>query len=261
MSLSCVQHARDGSRRVHVFSGFLIEAAGVWFYLTAGHVLRDLKSALDLDSKFDTWRLDDQSAGNTFDAAIPFDFDIGRWLVIENELNGLDYAAVVLDPFFCRQLKAGGAVPIDKIAWGDYTAEHDFWAVVGIPAETVHYQQENFIHGKLVIMPLEPTEPPEGAGATVSNRFFAHIKDPGAVNHLGGMSGGPVFALFKNEGRWRYKIIGLQSGWYRSEAVISACPISSFAEELESVVQEALAMLALDDEEGTATRTDSSRGA
>jgi hypothetical protein len=107
---------------------------------------------------------------------------------------------------------------IDKVAWGDYTAEYDFWALVGIPAETVHYEQENF------------------------NRFFARIKDRGTVNHLGGMSGGPVFALFKHEGRWRYKIIGLQSGWFRSDGVVSACPISSFAEELEAVVQEAFAL-------------------
>ncbi len=243
VSLSCVQRVPgQQTGQVLVFSGFLIEAGGIWFYLTAGHILRDLKAALAGGVRFDTWRLDDQTAGNRFEgAAIPFDFDIDRWLVIEDKEVGLDYAAVVLDAFYCRQLTAGGAVPVGRIAWGDHTEAHDFWAVVGIPSETVRYDHQTLIEGRIVVMPLISCEPPEGAGETAQNKFFARIKDPGNVRNMLGVSGGPVFALFKDEEGWRYKLIGIQSAWYRPEGIIAACPTSSLAIELEVLIDSLIA--------------------
>jgi hypothetical protein len=104
--------------KILVFSGFLVDVCGIWFYVTAGHILRAIRAALNAAGSFDVWRLDDQTAGNRFKgAAIPYDFDINRWAVIEDDEIGLDYAAVPLETTYCLQLKAGGAIPIDKIAW------------------------------------------------------------------------------------------------------------------------------------------------
>jgi len=183
--------------------------------------------------------LDDQTAGNTFKVAIPFDFDLDSWIVVENSAIGLDYAAVALHPIYVRQLQAGAAVPIGNDAWGDHVTEHDFWALVGIPSETVEYDLETMISGRVIVMPLEAAEEPEAAGRTAENKFFARIKDPGAVANIDGMSGGPVFSLKKIEGMWRYKIIGVQSSWYPSARVIAACPIASLGAELERLVETA----------------------
>jgi hypothetical protein len=47
VSLSCVQHASEsGDMRIHLFSGFVVDIAGEWFYVTAGHILRDIRKAL-----------------------------------------------------------------------------------------------------------------------------------------------------------------------------------------------------------------------
>ena len=238
MSLSCVQRRPgEDEEKVLVFSGFLVEAGGVWFYVTAGHILRDIRASLNAGAEFDVWRLDDQTAGNRFKGdAIPYAFDIGRWLVIEDEEIGLDYAAVALDTFYRRQLEVGGAIPIGKVAWGDHVTEHDHWGLVGIPSETVAYDQKTIITGRTVVMPLEHAEEPELAGRKAENQFYARLKNVGDVKDIDGMSRGPVFALKKVEGEWKYKVIGVQSSWYPTTGTIAACPFSSLGATLEELV-------------------------
>src|SRR5437016_4093307 len=89
VTLSCVEVLPGTStEKVFVFSGFLVDVNDVWFYVTAGHILRDIRAALNAGASFDIWRLGDQTAGNRFrDTAIPYAFDIERWLVIENDEN------------------------------------------------------------------------------------------------------------------------------------------------------------------------------
>ena len=238
VSLSCVQRPPGkNEEKVLVFSGFLVEAGGVWFYVTSGHILRDIRAALNAGVEFDVWRLDDQTAGNRFrDAAIPYAFDIDKWLVIENNKIGLDYAAVALDTIYRQQLEVGRAIPIGKIAWGDQFTEHDHWVLVGIPSETVAYDQETIITGRTVMMPLEHAEEPENAGRKAENKFYARLKNVGDIKDIEGMSGGPVFAIKKVEGEWKYRVIGVQSSWYRSTRRIAACPFSSLGAALEELV-------------------------
>lgn len=246
VTLSCVQRpSGSGEERLFVFSGFLVEAGGVWFYVTAGHILREIRKSLARGDKFDVWRLDDQTAGNSFNgAAIPYAFDIEKWLIIEDEAVGLDFAVVPLETYYCRHLKAGGAVPIDKTAWGGHVTEHDQWALVGIPSESVAYDKKTIITGRIAVMPLEPTDEPPGAGRKAENQFYARIKDMGNVKDIVGMSGGPVFSLKKIDGTWKYKVIGVQSAWYPNERIIAACPFASLGQELEKVVEIAKASMA-----------------
>lgn len=243
VTLSCVQRPPEkAEERILVFSGFLVEAGGVWFYITAGHILRHIQASLKAGGEFDVWRLDDQAAGNRFKGvAIPYAFDIGRWLVIEEEEIGLDYGAVELDTIYRLQLEAGGAVPIGKVAWGDHLNEHDHWILVGIPSETVAYDQKTIITGRTVVMPLEHAEEPALAGRKAENQFYARLKDVGNVKDIDGMSGGPVFAFNKVEREWKYRVIGVQSSWYPTTRTIAACPFSSLGAALEELVESAKA--------------------
>lgn len=242
VTLSCVQTLPGASaEKVFVFSGFLAEVGGVWFYVTAGHILRDIRVALSTGAKFDIWRLGDQTAGNRFkNTAIPYAFDIKRWLVIEDEESGLDYAAVVLEDMYCQLLKAGGAIAIDKNAWGDHVTEHDQWALVGIPSETVSYDGETIISARVVVAPIEQVDEPAISGPKAQNQFYGRLKgdSSGVVKDIDGMSGGPIFALKKVQGIWKYTVIGVQSGWYSSSRIITACPFTSLGLALEQVVSD-----------------------
>ncbi len=243
VTLSCVQRQPGISEeKALVFSGFLVKAGGFWFYVTAGHILKDIRASLAEGGEFDVWRFDDQTAGNWFQgAAIPYDFDIDSWIVIEDKEVGYDYAAVALDPYYCNLLIAGGAIPVDKVGWDDHVTDYDELALFGIPSETVAYDQNSIIKCQIAIMPLEHTKAPAEAGRKTENRFYARIKDLGNVKDIDGMSGGPVFGLTKVEGKWKYKVIGLQIGWYQSTRTISACPFALLGTALERFVKAAKA--------------------
>lgn len=242
VTMSCVRRSKDTQEsEVVVFSGFLIEVLNVWFWITAGHIYRNLQTKISEGYVFDVWRLDDQTAGNEFNgAAIPFDFEPSKWVVVENEDIGLDYAAVYLHPFFCRQLEAGNARPIPKSAWGDHTLDSDQWALLGMPDESVTWDKRRLITGRVTVLPIAPTEPPPGAGKRANNQFYARLTDLGTVSDVSGMSGGPVFSLKKVGDEWRYHVIGVQAGWYPSQGIIAACPFSLFALELTLLVQSAM---------------------
>lgn len=240
VTLSCVQRRPSSdSERVFVFSGFLVAAKGQWFYVTAGHILKDIGAAIDAGCTFDRWRFDDQAAGNEFKgAAVPYAFDMETWLVIEDEVQGLDYAALPLQSIYCRLLEAGGATAINTDAWGDHITEHDRWVLVGIPKESVFYDGVTKIAARIVMAPVYPTENPELAGAKAANQFYGKLSEDedSAVSDLDGMSGGPIFGLKQVDGHWKYQVIGVQSGWYRQIRTIAACPFSSFGQALEELV-------------------------
>jgi hypothetical protein len=237
VSLSCVQTTPNVPKSILIFSGFITNICDRWFYVTAGHILRDIRTSLNAGGIFDIWRLGDQTAGNQFkDTAIPFDFNIDDWLIIEDEQNGLDYAAIPLREIYCRQLHAGGVEPIGKDAWGDHLMDHDQWILAGIPSESVTYDGKSIIGARFTMIPLDVVDAPELAGSKVQNQFYGrlHTDSQSIVNNIDGMSGGPIFAV--NNQELSYVVIGIQSGWYSSNRIIAACPFTSLAFALENLV-------------------------
>jgi hypothetical protein len=243
VTLSCVRRIAGQPEKAFVFSGFLVEAGGAWFYVTAGHITRDIRTALAQGATFHHWRLDDQTAGNAFKAAIPYDFEIRDWLELVNDENGLDYAATPLRENYRQLLKAGKALPITKGSWGHDQIEHDYWVMIGMPSESVEYDQKTFIRGRITFIPLKEVQAPPGAGAKAQNQFYAQLAEDAKVKDVDGMSGGPIFSIRRMKGEWRYHIIGVQSAFYRDARVIAACPFVTFGNELDRLVAMARAKL------------------
>lgn len=243
VTLSCVQHPpKDSPEKILVFSGFIVDVLGEWFYVTAGHILRDIGSALASGSSFDVWRFDDQTAGNQFNGmAVPYEFDPETWLVLRDATTGLDYAATHLGDFFRRPLEAGGVSAIDRNAWSDHVTEHDHWVLVGIPSETVAYDGTTIISARVVVSPLIPADEPAIAGEKAQNQFYARPIEGSEhfFKDADGMSGGPVFTLKKLGEQWVYGVIGIQSAWYPASKTLAICPFSSFGFALEEIVAEA----------------------
>ena len=162
--------------------------------MTAGHILKRIRIAIEAGSTFDIWRLGDQTAGNHFNnTAVPYLFELGSWYVLEDSSLGLDYATVHIGGLYRKQLEAGGVAAIAKNAWSDHVTEHDYWALVGIPSETVAYDGESVISARVVVAPLVPTLPPSAAEQKVLNQFYAKLSDGSEdyVSDMDGMSGGP----------------------------------------------------------------------
>lgn len=245
VTLSCMEKPPyQDNRYPLVYSGFVVDIAGEWFYITAGHILRYISDHLGSGSIFDVWRFGDHFAGNKFEnKAIPYDFQFDHWYVLENAERGLDYAIGHIGDLYRSQLEAGGIVAFGESAWGDYTANHEGWMLAGIPSESVSYDGKATISARFVLAPLTQTAPPVEAKDMAGNQFYAKLHDApeDMLKNLDGMSGGPIVMIQNLDGAWKYGIIGIQSGWYRSSRVITACPFSSFAKELKPYVEEALA--------------------
>lgn len=229
----------NSDANVFVASGFVILVKELWFYVTAGHIIRELQTALATGSTFDTWRLGDQAARSPFDSGIPFHFDPTEWIVIRDEAVGLDYAALALRELYRDGLRAGGIIPIGPEAWGNYVAGYHQWVLIGVPTETVNGDGKTSISAKLVSAALKESCAPEAAGEKAKNQFYAQLIDGSEtiVRNVEGMSGGPVFATFKTDQGLTYKLIGIQSAWYPTSRIVAVCPFSSLGVGLQQTIQ------------------------
>jgi hypothetical protein len=244
VTMSCMQ-TPAGSIRSHVVvsSGFVINVQGLWFYITAGHIVRDIQTAVAAGSKFDVWRFGDQSAGEaTPSPGVPFDYVAEEWIVIRDEAVGTDYAALWLRDLYRAALEQGGVIPLGKETWGDHVTEYDQWVLVGVPKETVFHDGESTITAKLKCVAVEECDLPETAGERAQNQFYARLMDgsESVIENVDGMSGGPIFATKRCEDGLRYKVIGIQSAWYKSTRTIAACPFASLGYGIETAVNELL---------------------
>jgi hypothetical protein len=241
VTLSCMYTAPNSTEeRVMLFSGFVIAVVDVWFYVTAGHVPNRIRAGMEAGGRFDIWRLGDQTARGRFtEFGIPFDFVGEQWLTLDDEAAGLDYAALPLRDLFRQGLESGGVRPITKDAWGDHVTEYDQWVLVGVPTETVTHDGNSIITAKVVSIALEETDTPEGAEDKAANQFYARLVEGSekVVKDAKGMSGGPVFATQRTDKGRSYSVIGVQSGWYKNDRVIAACPFSSLGLALEEAVR------------------------
>lgn len=217
---------------LHYASCFVVEVEGHWILITAGHVIEEMRAAIDAGALLHDFNLHDKLAGNDFPFSVPYHFDVEDWAAID--LDGADYAAAPLSMLFTAALMSGGIRPIEENAWGqDPLEQYPYWLLVGIPAETLSES-----HGrqllKLTVMPLAPSEPPANAALGQPGRkvFAKLITQPGLdgaiVDDIAGMSGGPVFGLRPNDHRMLYWIIGVQSSWYPSSRVVCFCPALPF---------------------------------
>ncbi|WP_077033395.1 hypothetical protein [Pelomonas sp. KK5] len=243
VTLSCMQQPSGAPETTAlVFSGFVVEIEGEWFYVTAGHILDAVEQALAKGNSLSHWRLTEHLLQPKFgNKGVPYDLDIRQWYWIHDEARGLDYAITHLRQFYRDQLEAGGVLSLARKGWNVPHPDQQ-WGLMGVPSESVDYDGETLIGARLVMVALEPAEAPEGAGAKAENVHYARLADGSeqVVRDVDGMSGGPVFAVGEVDGQTRYGIIGVQSAWYASTRTIAFCPFMSFVIELIPHVREAL---------------------
>ncbi|KQU75629.1 hypothetical protein ASC98_25420 [Rhizobacter sp. Root1238] len=231
-----------------VFSGFVVEIAAQWFYVTAGHIIRDVQTSMDAGSTFAIWRLGDQTASDERtrerfkNIAIPYEFDPRHWFVLRDESLGLDYAVTHLGGLYRMLMEQAGVLPFTRDTWIDYPKAGTRWAIAGVPKETVVYDGTTEVRARFTFVGLSPAEPPTEATNKRDNQFYARLHESSEqiVRDIDGMSGGPIIAVIDSPAGSRYGVIGLQSEWFSRSRVIAACPFSTFARALEPVVKEAL---------------------
>lgn len=234
-------------REVHntFASCFLVELAGDWFLLTAGHWLKHEETGLErllaAGYRIDKIVLVDAFAGHT-GSPLPFSFDMADWLAIYDDAEGFDIAALPIHPFYRRGLESAGVSAIELHATGPAEFHEDSQpALVGVPAESFEKKGADTAM-KLVLVPLTAY-----AGDSLpakGDSILAQMPtDPADAAHrvedVVGMSGGPIFRIVTKAGKHKkYWLVGIQSGWYANSRVVRFCPIDAFVAALEEVLEE-----------------------
>jgi hypothetical protein len=237
------------------YSGFVMCVEGVWFILTAGHILKE-----ELDQNLANKRIEIVSCNiaDYFgkDAKVryptPFNYEDMPRAYIDDEALGLDIGLIFLRPFFQEGLKANGIVPITEENWlTQHRANFESFMLLGFPKEIVDR------HTK----PVGPGEPMDGmVGAvlisieqiTARSQLPPSVEIPESVHHwfvgrlkpdevpnIKGMSGGPIFGLRQTpDGGLLYWVVAAQSRWYEKSRIILGCPVPIFAEIIRTAITE-----------------------
>ncbi len=216
-------------RRV-IHPGFLLECRERWFYLTAGH---NLKQILDGGVRVENSVFADgfgPEAISQYAPAFPF-AEFPKFHTDIQEGIGLDLGMLeFIDPFkahFLALFLKNRVIPLEERHWvnQDLTVFNNFF-VLGFP-ENLH--GDSFAFGtraslRPTLIPLERIPDPD-ASITQGRKglFCAEYSEKLAVD-VAGASGGPIFGVLNNARR-DYQIVGMQFAQLKQQRVAIGCTL------------------------------------
>lgn len=234
--------------RAFAISAFVISVRGVWFLVTAGHILHDLSQRLNAGRRIIKSRLMDGLAPGPHLPPVVFALSHEpEWYVDTDDRQ--DYGLIPLRPLYATQLAAGGVIPLAEPAWTDIPEQADLYFLLGFPKQAKRIDVSVCGHSGNValeigtpLLPVQRIQEPPAALRSTTPRLYARVPiGTGTVNgreitltDLDGMSGGPVFAVKQQpDGRWRLWVVAVQSSWVRESRVLAACYIRPLIDGIE----------------------------
>jgi hypothetical protein len=241
-------------------SAFVISVRAIWFLVTAGHVIREIRTRLAKGRRIVTARLMD--GFSTQQSLPPIPFPLADTLQSHINKGGFDYALIPLRRAYVRLLMAGGVLALDEETWSDPPDSADAYFLLGFPQSAVTTRvtegagQCNVSLGVgtplLRVKPVHNLDEVPEDMRYAPNRFFGRVpiptregggEDP-SLNSIKGMSGGPLFAVrFEGLHSLRYWVIAVQSAWAEASRVIAACPIQPLADAVAKSIDDHAAEL------------------
>jgi len=220
----------------------IFEILGSWCIVTAGHVLRNLEAA----SKCPRVRTEFQvladycGVGATNDHPIPFKPLEEGWTFIVDDDLGLDFGLVFIQPFYREILKSNGILPLTSRQW-NFPPDLAFETrgIVGFPDE--YTEGHPISGGRTMVGRVEPTFVPIRRLPDDTSKKFTRYKgeiiDRGNQQSIKGMSGGPIFGFFQEDGEKKYLLEALQVEW-NEVSIVYGCPIKTIMAVLRAKLEE-----------------------
>ncbi len=225
------------------FAGTLLRVEGQAYFLTAGHILRNLYEGGN-GVQICRARLVDSFGPNVIShEPIPFDLLNEPRFYIDKPEDGLDFGIIPLRENYTRLLEVNRLAFIDEQNFRDVPTDFDAYFMMGLPRElaslrvsesgTAEIEPVTISIQKKETLPFNMEMP-----APLNPPFVGKI-DPGFLQSIEGMSGGPIVGL-KQGTPDRYWIVALQSAWYPGKREVIGCPLVvlfSFLKELRSAIE------------------------
>jgi hypothetical protein len=211
-----------GKERFYACSAFVIEIDGIWFLVTAGHVLKDdiHDPVANGQIKILTCRFADYFG---LDAKVksptPFDYQDAPKTWIDDRKIGLDLGLIHLRQHYQAQMKANGVLPVTEENWsrqGPLT--FNAYCMYGFPAVLTDKLSPACEFGEgmqgcvqPVYISLQPEPNPDvDIPKSVLPWFVGRLNPDPNVPDLKGMSGAPIFGFRRDkDGRLRYWVLAL----------------------------------------------------
>jgi hypothetical protein len=206
------------------------------FYLTAGHILKNLEAVIESSSlKIERSVLADMfGAAPMTSVPIPFEFLNEPRLYIDHK--GYDLGAICLREYYQNLLAANGIVPIEEANWkAAIPQEMDFYVVMGLPEHGTKAELDS--NGRLQVQPtiaiLNRVNRPVGALEEVDiDRFYGEMLEFPPFCDMKGFSGGPIFGV-STSAPMQYWIIGMQTSWIPQKTIVGV-PIATIGSFIEN---------------------------
>jgi len=215
-------------------SGTLIFIEGALYFLTAGHVLEELKTLRDSKQV----EIENASLADVFgtkrvsDTPIPFDLKSAQLFFIDDEELGLDFGVIPLEPHHARLLAKNGMIALAEKNWTEqHKVKFDGYAMLGFPAERVSERISD--SGRVIIRPtmFAVTQSPSASQEPVATkypRFIGSVHPDLPLKSLKGMSGGLILG-FREQPEFQYWVVALQSKWHPGTRVVYGCSLPILA--------------------------------
>jgi hypothetical protein len=240
----------DGSelhRGVVAFSGFVIEFFDKWFWVTAGHCLKDLEKEIEA-GHLKVWNYsfaDHFGLNAPHREVVPITYDAECRFFIDQPSQALDFGLIQLSDLHRKAMEKNGIVAVTRENWKNQPAlDFEHYTMLGFPShlkQEIHHSDghvDGFIEP--VMIPLDRLRPEEMDEVPEAAWFIGKIPDEVKIPSIVGMSGGPIYGFRKQpDGQWTYHIVALQSWWYEDKRIAFGCSLPLFAEMLhESIVEQ-----------------------
>ena len=221
ISLTCDHHdpKKEGSLERFVTSGFLLSINDVWYMATAGHVIDAIVARMQREPNrsYHFGIIDNFGPEATHDEIIPFDFQGALKWTTNADKTGADFGLILIWPHYRRLIEVNKPTPFTEEQW-QYKRDEpfEFHIIMGIPTETVNrVSLERKLYEIVSIPVTQIKELPSSIQPSPYPTFYAEMGPTPGIESIEGMSGCPIFGFAKDrEGRWRYWIVAVQSGWY-----------------------------------------------
>ena len=183
-------------------------------------------------------------------------FNLSNYQTYSWKDEGLDIGIIIPSNLDIDNINRNkGIESINSKIWKNlYNAKPEGYFAVGLPRSLTNYSHEKFGNNKIkhtvtaeiICIPLEQREPPEilknESNWSDMRAFYGKIKPYEDAPDLDiddekGMSGGPIFSIERDEdGKLRYRLVGIIHQASHSHMFIRAEPIDLIAEKLNSLI-------------------------
>ena len=240
----------NGMPAFYNISAFIVEVDNRWFAITAGHIFEKLKEAQNEGVKISNWKIDDSIVSHNSAHPYPIPLDIDRdVLYLSDDVPGMDYACFEIGNLARQALSEQGIQAISSGIWSaDDMPKYSKWILIGTPESGVVFdfnKPTRKLHVTIMLKPVPVNEIPADLikeyGRCYASLDRSSIGSTDNQFDIEGMSGGPIFGLKPttqpNSSHYEYRIIGIQSGWYKSSDHIAFCAAQPFIETLEQCIK------------------------